>query len=128
MFVEHQKDQRANQRVHHLGHVHAAELAAVDTAHGLFRCRPAQAVAAGQPVMVTARPEDLVLSGSAPDSGLNTLTGTVSGRVFLGEVIDYMVDIGEAELRIRARPEHEFRVRQAVHIGVAPDKCIALPS
>ncbi len=102
-------------------------MAAVATAHGSFRCRFADKVHAGQPVVVTARPEDLMLYSSPPGDGLNALTGTVAGRVFLGDVIDYIVDIGEAELRIRARPEHDFRVRQSVHIGVAPQKCVGLP-
>jgi len=55
------------------------------------------------------------------------LAGTVSGRVFLGDVIDYIVNVGDAELRIRARPEHVFRVRDTVHIGIAPQKCVGLP-
>jgi iron(III) transport system ATP-binding protein len=104
-------------------------LVCVATAHGILRCPFAQAVRAGQKVVVTARPEDLMLYPSPPgDDGLNVLAGTVSGRVFLGDVIDYVVDVGEAELRIRARPEHAFRVSQSVHIGVAPQKCVGLPS
>jgi iron(III) transport system ATP-binding protein len=93
-----------------------------------LRCPFAQAVRAGQKVVITARPEDLMLYAAPPGDGLNALTGTVSGRIFLGDVIDYMVDIGDAELRIRARPEHDFRVRQSVHIGVAPQKCVGLQS
>ena len=75
-----------------------------------------------------ARPEDLMLYPAPPGDGLNVLAGTVSGRVFLGDVIDYIVDIGEAALRIRARPEHVFRVRESVHIGIAPQKCVGLLS
>ncbi len=108
-------------------------LASVATAHGTFRCPFAQPVSLGQKVVVTARPEDLMLYASPPGdglpgNGLNVLAGTVSGRVFLGDVIDYIVDVGEAELRIRARPEHAFRVRESVHIGIAPQKCVGLPS
>jgi len=103
-------------------------MVSVATAHGTLRCPFAQAVRAGQKVVVTARPEDLMLYSAAPGAGLNALTGTVSGRIFLGDVIDYVVDVGDAELRIRARPEHSFHVRQSVHIGVAPQKCVGLPS
>jgi iron(III) transport system ATP-binding protein len=114
-------------------------LVAVATAHGTFRCPFAQAVSCGQKVVVTARPEDLMLypappgdelpgGDEPPGDGLNVLAGTVSGRVFLGDVIDYIVDVGEAELRIRARPEHVFRVRESVHIGIAPQKCVGLLS
>jgi hypothetical protein len=93
--------------------------------------------------VVTARPEDLMLYASPPadghpgdghpgdghpGEGQNVLAGTVTGRVFLGDVIDYIVDVGEAPLRIRADPEHVFHVRDSVHIGVAPQKCVGLPS
>jgi len=101
--------------------------ASVATAHGTFLCGFAQPVRPGQKVVVSARPEDLMLYPAAPPSdGLNTLAGTVAGRVFLGDVIDYMVDVGETQLRIRARPEHVFRVRDPVHIGIAPQKCVGL--
>ncbi len=100
----------------------------VATAHGILRCPFAEAVRAGQKVVITARPEDLMLYPAAPGDGLNVLAGTVSGRVFLGDVIDYIVDVGDGELRIRARPEHEFRVRETVHIGIAPQKCVGLPA
>src|SRR5258708_3483075 len=103
------------------------------TAHGMCRCPFAEAVRVGQKVVVTARPEDLMLHSGPPSDGLpgdgqNVLAGTVSGRVFLGDVIDYIVDVGEAQLRIRARPEHAFRVRESVHIGIAPQKCVGLVS
>ena len=115
----------------------------VATAHGILRCPFAEAVRAGQKVVITARPEDLMLypappadklpgdgppGDGHPGDGKNVLAGTVSGRVFLGDVIDYIVDVGDGELRIRARPEHEFRVRETVHIGIAPQKCVGLPA
>jgi iron(III) transport system ATP-binding protein len=101
-------------------------MATVATQHGIFRCPFAAAVRAGEKVVVTARPEDLILSATPPGDGLNLLSGTVSGRVFLGDVIDYTVNIGETELRVRARPEHAFRVRDQVHIGIVPEKCVGL--
>jgi iron(III) transport system ATP-binding protein len=109
------------------GAADAEGLVEVATRHGRFRCRFAEEVRTGQQVVITARPEDLLLFSVAPGDALNALAGTVSGRIFLGDVIDYTVDIGDGELRVRARPEHEFRVRQSVHIGIAPQKCVGLP-
>jgi iron(III) transport system ATP-binding protein len=109
--------------------VKAAEhVAMVETRHGPFRCVFGQTVAAGQDVLVSARPEDFTLSDKPPGDGLNALTGKVSHRVFLGEVVDYLVDAGDAEIRIRTKPEVEFHIGQAVHVGVPPPKCVALPS
>jgi iron(III) transport system ATP-binding protein len=109
--------------------VRAAEhVAIVDTRHGPFRCIFGQAVASGQDVLVSARPEDFTLSDKPVGDGLNALTGKVLHRVFLGEVVDYLIDAGDAEIRVRTKPEAEFSTGQSVHVGVSPQKCVALPS
>jgi iron(III) transport system ATP-binding protein len=102
-------------------------LVSVSTKQGLFRCSFDRDAAPGQSILVTARPEDLTLHESHPGDGMNVMTGKVANRVFLGEVIDYVVDLGDGEFRVRARPEFDFRIGQAVHIGIAPHKCVGLP-
>lgn len=99
----------------------------IETMHGPFRCNFAQPLAPGQAALVTARPEDLVLYDKPPGDSLNVMAGKVAGRVFLGDVMDYVVDCGEGETRVRARPEFDFRVGQDVHLGVPPQKCVGLP-
>ena len=94
----------------------------------MFRCSFAQSVTPGQSVLVSARPEDLALSEKSPGDGLNVLAGKIAHRVFLGEVVDYLVDTGDGEIRVRAKPELDFRVGQAVHVGVAAAKMCGLPS
>jgi iron(III) transport system ATP-binding protein len=106
----------------------SGSIAEVETAHGMLRCSFAEAVSAGQSVLVTARPEDLMLFEATPPAGLNVLAGRVTNRVFLGEVVDYVVDLGDGELRVRARAEFEFVIGQAVNIGISPQKCVALPA
>ena len=100
----------------------------VETEHGLMRCSFTEAVNTGQSVLVTARPEDLMLFDANPPDGLNTLSGKIANRVFLGEVVDYVVALGDGELRVRARPEFDFSIGQPVNIGVSPQKCVALPA
>jgi iron(III) transport system ATP-binding protein len=102
--------------------------ALVETAHGLFRCSFAQSIVPGQPVLVSARPEDFSLYEKAPANGLNIFAGKIAHRVFLGEVVDYLVDTGEGEIRVRVKPEFDFRVGQTVDVAVSPQKCVALPS
>jgi iron(III) transport system ATP-binding protein len=103
--------------------------ASVETPYGVFRCSFAQAVGAGQAVLVSARPEDLALSETAPSDGVNVLAGKIAHRVFLGEVVDYLVDTGSGtEIRVRSKPELDFHVGQPVHVSVAPNKCVGLPS
>jgi iron(III) transport system ATP-binding protein len=102
--------------------------ALVETPHGPFRCIFAQALSPGMDVLVSARPEDLQLTATLPPDALNVLTGRVVHRVFLGEVADYLIDAGGQELRVRAKPELEFQIGQTLHIGISPQKCVALPS
>jgi iron(III) transport system ATP-binding protein len=101
-------------------------LTEVETAHGIMRCHFAEPIAAGAKGLVTARPEDIMLFAGAPPDGLNVLKGTIANRVFLGEVVDYIVDLGDGELRARIRAD-EFRIGQAVAIGVLPQRCVGLP-
>jgi len=100
----------------------------VDCRGDEFFCSFADAVGQGQSVLVSARPEDLALSEKSPADGLNVLAGKIAHRVFLGEVVDYLVDTGGAEIRVRTKPELDFRVGQPVHVSVAPHKCVGLAS
>jgi iron(III) transport system ATP-binding protein len=103
--------------------------ATVDTPHGTIRCRFSDQVQPGQAVVVTARPEDLVISEKHPGDGLNVFAGKVAHRVFLGEVTDYFVDLGEGrEIRVRAAPEIDFAIGRPVHVGIAPQRCVGLSS
>ena len=101
----------------------------VDTPHGIIRCSFAEPVQPGQAVVVTARPEDLTISERHPGDGLNVFAGKVAHRVFLGEVTDYFVDLGEGrEIRVRAAPGIDLGIGRAVHVGIRPQQCVGLAS
>jgi iron(III) transport system ATP-binding protein len=99
----------------------------VETTHGIMRCVFAEPIAAGMKASLTARPEDLALfaAGDPLPDGLNVLKGKIVNRVFLGEVVDYVVDLGDGELRVRARSD-DFQIGQPATLGVAPQKCVGL--
>ena len=107
------------------------DLTAVDTAHGVMRCIFAEPIGAGMKAFVTARPEDITLydgtlyGGAGAPAGANTLKGKIVNRVFLGEVVDYIVDLGDRELRARVRSD-DFQIGQSVTLGVPPQKCVGL--
>jgi iron(III) transport system ATP-binding protein len=102
-------------------------LTAVETAHGVMRCTFAAPVGSGMKAFVTARPEDITIynGAAAPPDGANALKGKIVNRVFLGEVVDYIVDLGDRELRARVRGD-DFQIGQAVTLGVPPQKCVGL--
>jgi iron(III) transport system ATP-binding protein len=105
-----------------------AGVTAVETAHGLMRCVFVEPIAAGTTASVTARPEDIVLfaAGAPPPDSANVLKGKIVNRVYLGEVVDYIVDLGDRELRVRARSD-DFQIGQTITLGVPPQKCMGLP-
>jgi iron(III) transport system ATP-binding protein len=101
-------------------------LTAVETAHGVMRCVFAEPISAGMKAFVTARPEDIIpYDGAAPPDGANALKGKIVNRVFLGEVVDYIVDLGDREMRVRVRSD-DFQIGQTVTLGVPPQKCVGL--
>ncbi len=77
--------------------------------------------------LVTARPEDIALADAAAPApqGGNALKGKIVNRVFLGEVVDYVIDLGDREWRVRARSD-DFQIGQAVLLALSPQKCVGL--
>jgi iron(III) transport system ATP-binding protein len=102
-------------------------LTTVETPNGVMRCQFAEPISAGMKAFVTARPEDISLYNGteAPGDGLNALKGKIVNRVFLGEVVDYIIDLGDRELRARVRSD-DFQIGQTVTLGVPPQKCVGL--
>jgi iron(III) transport system ATP-binding protein len=105
------------------------EITAIETAHGTLRCRFVEPIGAGMKALLTARPEDIALFDSAapaPPQDANVLRGKIVNRVFLGEVVDYVIDLGDREWRARARSD-DFQIGQAVTVSLAARKCVGLP-
>jgi iron(III) transport system ATP-binding protein len=101
----------------------------VNTPYGDVRCVFAEKVQPGQAVVVTARPEDMVISESQIGGGMNVFTGKVAHRVFLGEVTDYFVDLGEGrEIRVRAAPDIDIAIGRDVNVGIRSQQCVGLVS
>ncbi|MPY69333.1 MAG: ATP-binding cassette domain-containing protein [Alphaproteobacteria bacterium] len=103
--------------------------ASVSTPFGVMRCGFVQdGVVAGGATLVSIRPEDAALSLEPPPAGVNTLLGTVSNRIYLGDVFDYQVSAGGTELRVRMRAESgaDFPLGAAVHVSMPVETCVAL--
>jgi iron(III) transport system ATP-binding protein len=73
----------------------------VRTEHGSLEVESDAAFAAGDPVVVSARPEHIVLSTDLNGAGPNRWRGRVEVRSFLGEVVDHVVSVGGREIRVR---------------------------
>jgi iron(III) transport system ATP-binding protein len=92
---------------------------------GRLTVRCAASLSRGQEVVVPVRPEDVQLSEQPPGAE-NVIPGRIRLKVFLGECIDYQVDVGGQTLLARAHPSFNVPVGTPVFARIAPDRCVAI--
>ena len=80
----------------------------------------------GQKVLVSVRPEDVAISAGGGAANGGTLPGKVINRVLLGEVIDYLVQVGSHELKVRAKPDQDHGIGEAVSLRLSIDRCVGI--
>jgi iron(III) transport system ATP-binding protein len=102
-------------------------------ARGRLRLSVASAdLKAGAPVAVSIRPHQIELAPWAPPgaSNANAFAGTVVRASYLGDGVDYQVQIEESDVVLRATGPAPARVRvgERVSVSVAPSACVPLPS
>jgi iron(III) transport system ATP-binding protein len=106
---------------------------ALDTiARGGLRLRVATAgLELGARVVVSIRPHqiELIAGGEGVISaGTNALQGTVERASFLGDSVDYQIQVAESEvvLRVAAPPARRLRPGERVGLRIDPAACIPL--
>jgi iron(III) transport system ATP-binding protein len=77
-------------------------------------------------VLISVRPEDVELSESRPQRANNVWQGIVDQKVFLGEVLDFQVKLGERMLLSRQHPSLRTPIGNPIFVQLDPEKCIAL--
>ncbi|MGZ5038869.1 MAG: ABC transporter ATP-binding protein [Usitatibacter sp.] len=77
-------------------------------------------------VLVSVRPEDVELSAAKPQRADNVWSGVVDQKVFLGEVVDLQVKLGERVLFSRQHPSLRSKVGEPIFVQLDPEKCVAL--
>jgi putative spermidine/putrescine transport system ATP-binding protein len=101
----------------------------LETALGPLRCR-GEASAGRATRLLAVRPEALQLSAEARgEAGLNRLRGVVRARAFLGNLMDYRVEIApDVLLRVQGDPHAPFAVGDGVHVVFAPAATWSVPA
>lgn len=77
----------------------------------------------GDAVWVAVRPEDLSLSPAPPGTPRDAVTGTVRERTYLGNLIDYWVNVGGVSLRVQTHHAALFAPGTAVRVGLDLERC-----
>jgi iron(III) transport system ATP-binding protein len=105
---------------------HDGEARRVRTTLGDIWCLTPDAVAADTQVAVIIRPENVILHREPVDRARNSFEGRVSRAVFLGETIDYSIDLGGATIRTRQHPSLQLRNREPVWMELPTEFTVAL--
>ena len=83
-------------------------------------------LAASDKVLLSVRPEDVGLTEAKPDGAVNVWEATVDQKVFLGEVVDFQVKLGNRTLLSRQHPSLRTPVGNPIYVKLDPEKCVAL--
>jgi len=107
----------------------SGDLHRIQTGIGDVWARTPVPIPEGSSVVVVSRPEDVLLHEFAIDRSQNVFAGTVERASFLGESLDYQIDIG-AGVRIRTRqhPSVSMRRGSPVWVELPSASSFALPS
>ena len=99
----------------------------VETDVGVIQAGAAVALAQGEKVVVSVRPEDVNLHPEAPASQRpNLLEGRVESVMFVGEFVDCRLAVGGQELRTRQHPNLQLQRGARVFVELPPDACAVL--
>jgi ABC-type Fe3+/spermidine/putrescine transport system ATPase subunit len=111
------------------GHVRErrGERVTVECQGGALTCWAAAQLPPGAAAMVSIRPENLAMSATSASEPMNVLEARVESSLFFGKTRQYVVRVGDVQLRAMAAPTAGFGPGQAVYVSAAPEDCVALP-
>jgi iron(III) transport system ATP-binding protein len=101
----------------------------VHTALGELNVQCVERLTTNDAVVVSVRPEDVELSEDPHPrtDGDKFCTGVVEAKVFLGDCLDFRINIDDFILLARAHPSLRTPVGDRVHVRMRAEKCVAVP-
>ncbi|HEX3246589.1 MAG TPA: ABC transporter ATP-binding protein [Chloroflexota bacterium] len=98
----------------------------IDTAWGQIVAPLPAWVAEGHAVMVGFRPEGVLLTETLPNEKDNVIPATVASAQYLGDSIEYQLDLGSRLVRVKGEPFTLIDEGQRVFLRVPPERCYVL--
>jgi iron(III) transport system ATP-binding protein len=103
-------------------------VAQVETPIGRFACRVAGDARQGDTVTIAVRPENVALALGADGAPDNAAAGEVDALVYLGNMLDCVVRVGEERIRVQLHPSHSLARGDKVTLTFPAEHCLVLPS
>jgi ABC-type Fe3+/spermidine/putrescine transport system ATPase subunit len=105
------------------------DLVVLETALGPLRGAGRLPEAGEKSRLLTVRPEAIRASREPGPAALNRLTGTVRAVAFLGNLVDYRVEVSPGTvLRVQGDPHAGIGVGEIVHLAFDPDATWSVPA
>jgi iron(III) transport system ATP-binding protein len=76
--------------------------------------------------IVAVRPESIRVLTDPGDGGPNGFEGTIADATFLGNLVDYQVDVGGVLLRVQADRHLVREVGTKVFLEIPVNECVAM--
>jgi iron(III) transport system ATP-binding protein len=100
-------------------------LATVTTKIGAIQCHLDGTATAGEQVTVAIRPENVALLANGA-AGANQFTGTVDTVVYVGNLLDCVIDLGPERVRLQLQPSTPITRGSQIRLGFPVEHCLAL--
>jgi iron(III) transport system ATP-binding protein len=97
----------------------------VETAGGTLNCLIPQWAHSSRDVLITFRPEAVSLSRQ-PMDGINALRGEVVTVTFVGDAVEYVINVGDMEVRVKGDPFDTAAAGDPVWLRVPPVRCLVI--
>jgi iron(III) transport system ATP-binding protein len=98
----------------------------LDTAAGRLQASCPEGVVPEEKVTLSIRPENLRVHRTPPSAAVNMLPGVIEQQMFLGDVLDCRVRVGEATLVTRQHPTNGTRRGDNVFVEFPVELCTVL--
>ena len=101
----------------------------VRSALGDISAQPTEGVSKDADVVISIRPEDVDLFEAEPQRGNddNVCRGTVTGRDFLGDYMDFHITVGDLIVLAKAHPSLRTPIGDPICLKMKAEKCVAIP-
>lgn len=92
----------------------------------IFRCKIPEGISKRE-VTLSLRPEDLKISETVEEpEKLNFLKGRLVQKIFMGNIYDCRVMVGEKEIRINTEKTLRCQVGQEIYLTIDPKRCLCI--
>jgi iron(III) transport system ATP-binding protein len=107
--------------------VDAQPVAMVECSLGQLRCLVGDDMRVGDALVLTVRPENIVLANDTSSFGdSNVVPGNVEAIMYLGNIIECTVAVGNERLRLQLHPANVPARGSRVHLHLPSEHCLAM--